>query len=140
MPDFARWLFAIVSSVVIAGIVFVLATVGIVVAFFVFLVLFVVIGLALRRQRKHGARFGGNGSQFVFYTNIPDGSAQRDAETYRTAEAFRRLANASTPEEPAAPGQPAPRADHAANQTYDLSPDEYSVAAPPDTPSEKKES
>ena len=46
MPDFLRWIIAGVTSVVVAGLVFLLATVGIVVAFFVFLVLFVVFGLA----------------------------------------------------------------------------------------------
>ena len=44
MPDFLRWIIAGVTSVVVAGLVFLLATVGIVVAFFVFLVLFVVFG------------------------------------------------------------------------------------------------
>ncbi|MFR0875394.1 MAG: hypothetical protein ACLSHC_12940 [Bilophila wadsworthia] len=47
-----RWIIAGVTSVVVAGLVFLLATVGIVVAFFVFLVLFVVFGLAMRRAAR----------------------------------------------------------------------------------------
>ena len=45
-----------VTSVVVAGLVFLLATVGIVVAFFVFLVLFVVFGLAMRRPQERAVR------------------------------------------------------------------------------------
>lgn len=60
MPDFLRWIIAGVTSVVVAGLVFLLATVGIVVAFFVFLVLFVVFGLAMRRARKN-VQYGEDG-------------------------------------------------------------------------------
>ena len=70
MPDFLRWIIAGVTSVVVAGLVFLLATVGIVVAFFVFLVLFVVFGLAMRRARKN-VQYGEDGSRFIIYTNIP---------------------------------------------------------------------
>lgn len=138
MPDFARWLFAVVPSVVIAGIVFVLATVGIVVAFFVFLVLFVVLGLAIRRQKKNGARFGTNGSQFIFYTNIPNGSGETDrtdgtgrtGETgQQTLEQFRRIAGVDG----TFAGQPVqndPRSASDDGQTYDLSPDDYTVEPP----------
>ena len=69
MPDFLRWIIAGVTSVVVAGLVFLLATVGIVVAFFVFLVLFVVFGLAMRRARKN-VQYGEDGSRFIIYTNI----------------------------------------------------------------------
>ena len=60
MPDFLRWIIAGVTSVVVAGLMFLLATVGIVVAFFVFLVLFVVFGLAMRRARKN-VQYGEDG-------------------------------------------------------------------------------
>lgn len=53
----------------VAGLVFLLATVGIVVAFCV-LVLFVVFGLAMRRARKD-VQYGEDGSRFIIYTNIP---------------------------------------------------------------------
>lgn len=129
MPDFARWLFAVVSSVVIAGIVFVLATVGIVVAFFVFLVLFVFIGLVIRRQKKNGVRFGNNGSQFIFYTNIPNGSAETDGTDQQTMEPFRRIAGADSSAEQSAQHDPCSGDD----QTYDLSPDEYTVEPPAGT-------
>ena len=69
MPDFLRWIIAGVTSVVVAGLVFLLATVGIVVAFFVFLVLFVVVGLTMRRMRKN-VQYGEDGSRFIIYTNI----------------------------------------------------------------------
>ena len=88
MPDFLRWIIAGVTSVVVAGLVFLLATVGIVVAFFVFLVLFVVFGLAMRRARKN-VQYGEDGSRFIIYTNIPGagtGNADRarrdDPDTY----------------------------------------------------------
>ena len=58
MPDFLRWIIAGVTSVVVAGLVFLLATVGIVVAFFVFLVLFVV-SVACRRRGAHGGHRAG---------------------------------------------------------------------------------
>ena len=70
MPDFLRWIIAGITSVAVAGLVFLLATVGIVVAFFVFLVLFVVFGLAMRRARKN-VQYGADGSRFIIYTNIP---------------------------------------------------------------------
>ena len=88
MPDFLRWIIAGATSVVVAGLVFLLATVGIVVAFFVFLVLFVVFGLAMRRARKN-VQYGEDGSRFIIYTNIPGagtGNADRvrrdDPDTY----------------------------------------------------------
>ena len=74
MPDFLRWIIVGVTSVVGAGLVVLLTTVGIVVAFFVFLVLFVVFGLAMRRARKN-VRYGEDGSRFIIYTNIPGAGA-----------------------------------------------------------------
>ena len=71
MPDFLRWIIAGVTSVVVAGLVFLLATVGIVVAFFVFLVLFVVFGLAMRRARKN-VQYGEDGSRFIIYKRTGD--------------------------------------------------------------------
>ncbi len=109
MPDFLRWIIAGVTSVVVAGLVFLLATVGIVVAFFVFLVLFVVVGLAMRRVRKN-VQYGEDGSRFIIYTNIPgarDGMGN-DARVRR--------------DDP---------------DTYELSPDEYTVeTAPSEKPGE----
>ena len=101
MPDFLRWIIAGVTSVVVAGLVFLLATVGIVVAFFVFLVLFVVFGLAMRRARKN-VQYGEDGSRFIIYTNIPGAGAGN-------ADRVRR-------DDP---------------DTYELSPDEYTVEAAP---------
>lgn len=71
MPDFLRWIIAGVTSVVVAGLVFLLATVGIVVAFFVFLVLFVVFGLAMRRARKN-VQYGEDGSRFIIIPTFPE--------------------------------------------------------------------
>ena len=131
MPDFLRWIIAGVTSVVVAGLVFLLATVGIVVAFFVFLVLFVVFGLAMRRARKNVQRYGRgeflwhagdavpmagivlegcvdavqygeDGSRFIIYTNIP-GAGTGNADRVRRDDP----------------------------DTYELSPDEYTVEAAP---------
>ena len=99
MPDFLRWIIVGVTSVVGAGLVVLLTTVGIVVAFFVFLVLFVVFGLAMRRARKN-VRYGEDGSRFIIYTNIPGAGAGN-------ADRVRR-------DDP---------------DTYELSPDEYTVEA-----------
>ncbi len=109
MPDFLRWVIAGITSVAVAGLVFLLATVGIVVAFFVFLVLFVVFGLAMRRARKN-VRYGADGSRIIFYTNIPGatGGAAEDPRGHR--------------EDP---------------DTYELSPDEYTVE--PASPEKKDE-
>ena len=101
MPDFLRWIIAGVTSVVVAGLVFLLATVGIVVAFFVFLVLFVVFGLAMRRARKN-VQYGEDGSRFIIYTNIP-GAGTGNADRVRRDDP----------------------------DTYELSPDEYTVEAAP---------
>lgn len=97
MPDFLRWIIAGVTSVVVAGLVFLLATVGIVVAFFVFLVLFIVVGLTMRRIRKN-VQYGEDGSRFIIYTNIP-GAGTGNADRVRRDEP----------------------------DTYELSPDEYTV-------------
>ena len=97
MPDFLRWIIAGVTSVVVAGLVFLLATVGIVVAFFVF-------GLAMRRARKN-VQYGEDGSRFIIYTNIP-GAGTGNADRVRRDDP----------------------------DTYELSPDEYTVEA---TPSKK---
>lgn len=70
MPDFLRWIIAGISSVAVAVLVFLLATVGIAVAFVVFLVLFVVVGLMMRRMKKT-VHTSADGSSFIFYTNIP---------------------------------------------------------------------
>ena len=67
--------------------------------FFVFLVLFVVFGLAMRRARKN-VRYGEDGSRFIIYTNIP-GAGAGDAGRVRRDEP----------------------------DTYELSPDEYTVEA-----------
>lgn len=75
MPDVIRWIIAGVTSVAAAGLVFVLAAAGIVVAFFVFFILFIVFGLAMRRARKT-VRHGEGGSRFVIYTNIPGAGGQ----------------------------------------------------------------
>ena len=83
------------------GYVFLLATVGIVVAFFVFLVLFVVFGLAMRRARKN-VQYGEDGSRFIIYTNIP-GAGTGNADRVRRDDP----------------------------DTYELSPDEYTVEAAP---------
>ena len=91
MPDFLRWIIAGVTSVVVAGLVFLLATVGIVVAF----------GLAMRRARKN-VQYGEDGSRFIIYTNIPGAGAGN-------ADRVRR-------DDP---------------DTYELSPDEYTVEAAP---------
>lgn len=99
MPDFLRWIIVGVTSVVGAGLVVLLTTVGIVVAFFVFLVLFVVFGLAMRRARKN-VRYGEDGSRFIIYTNI-SGAGAGDAGRVRRDEP----------------------------DTYELSPDEYTVEA-----------
>ena len=101
MPDFLRWIIAGVTSVVVAGLVFLLATVGIVVAFFAFLVLFVVFGLAMRRARKN-VQYGEDGSRFIIYTNIP-GAGTGNADRVRRDDP----------------------------DTYELSPDEYTVEAAP---------
>ena len=129
MPDFLRWIIAGVTSVVVAGLVFLLATVGIVVAVFVFFVLFVVFGvplplrlwllflsqalpdgvcfrflmfgLAMRRARKN-VLYGEDGSRFIIYTNIP-GAGTGNADRVRRDDP----------------------------DTYELSPDEYTVEAAP---------
>ncbi len=102
MPDFLRWIIAGISSVAIAGIVFLLATVGIVVALVVFLVLFVVFGIAMRRARKN-VQYGEDGSRFIIFTNIPgtdSGNPSRQREQ--------------------------------APETYELSPDEYTIEVSPE--------
>ncbi|WP_294513429.1 hypothetical protein [uncultured Bilophila sp.] len=109
MPDFLRWIIAGITSVAVAGLVFLLATVGIVVAFFVFLVLFVVFGLAMRRARKN-VQYGADGSRFIIYTNIP-GATGGSAEE--------------------------PRVHRDDPDTYELSPDEYTVE--PVSPEKKDE-
>ena len=101
MPDFLRWIIVGVTSVVGAGLVVLLTTVGIVVAFFVFLVLFVVFGLAMRRARKN-VQYGEDGSRFIIYTNIP-GAGTGNADRVRRDDP----------------------------DTYELSPDEYTVEAAP---------
>ena len=106
MPDFLRWIIAGVSSVVVAGLVFLLATVGIVVAIVVFLVLLVVFGFAMRRARKN-VHYGEDGSRFVIYTNIPGAGQGNDA-----------------PDE-ARMGREHP-------DVYELSPDDYTVEVAPE--------
>ena len=102
MSDFLRWVVAGLTSVAVAGLVFLLATVGIVVAFFVFLALFVVFGLAMRRARKD-IRTGADGGRFIIYTNIPGATGG--------------------PSNPAG----ASRVHRDDPDTYELSPDEYTV-------------
>lgn len=109
MPDFIRWIVAGVTSVAAAALVFVLAAAGFVVAFFVFLVLLVVFGLAIRRARKT-VRYGEDGSRFIIYTNIPGADGGQ--------EPGRR------PDDP---------------HTYELSPDDYTVEpGSPDKPADPK--
>ncbi len=64
MNQLVRWLVAGLSSVVIAVLLFLLATVGIVVAFFVLIFLFIFFALALRHQK---------GSTRVFVYTRPTG-------------------------------------------------------------------
>lgn len=102
MPDFLRWIIAGISSIAIAGIVFLLATVGIVVALVVFLVLFVVFGIAMRRARKN-VQYGEGGSRFIIFTNIPGADS----------------------------GNPSRQREDSPD-TYELSPDEYTITASPE--------
>ena len=63
MPDFLRWIIAGVTSVVVAGLVFLLATVAIDVALFVLLLQYVVYGHAKPRARNTHQN-GDAGSRF----------------------------------------------------------------------------
>ena len=75
------WIFSAVASAIAAGILFILATVGVAVALVVFFVLFVVFGLIMGyRLRKGATTFESNGTRVVFYSNIPgaaDAARQR---------------------------------------------------------------
>lgn len=105
MPDFLRWIFLGITSIIIAGGVFILATVGIVVAFIVFLISFVVLSLTMRRRRNSGVHFTKNGHHVIFYSELP-----------------KKRTNSPSGETPSCSSE-APGNDIA----YDLHPDDYTV-------------
>ena len=106
------WILSTIASAIVAGVLFVFATVGVAVTLLVFLILFVIFTIWMRyRLRKDAATFEGNGTRIIFYSSSGPsaGSSTRDAQ-------HRMKGNGE-----------------ADNDVYELSPDDYSVEdAPPE--------
>lgn len=139
MPNFVRWLFAALSSIVVAGLIFVLATVGIVVAFFVFIGLFIFISLAMRRGGRENRPSGRAGSsRIIVYTNIPRSGSAGEADGREGIPEETAVSGAATRPQDNGCGARKPDNGETSGQdgdVYDLSPDEYTVE---ETPAEKK--
>lgn len=74
------WIFSAIASAIAAGVVFVLATAGLLVALVVGLILFLVLGFVIRRNiRKNATVYEQNGTKIFFYSNIP-GAGQPNRE------------------------------------------------------------
>lgn len=116
MPDFLRWIFLGIASIVIAGGVFLLATVGILVALVVFLVSFIVLSLSMRRRRGSGVHFTRNGHHVIFYSGLPENPTETrsDDTPSRSSEAPSK------------------------SVAYDLHPDDYTVKEQDTSPDSEK--
>lgn len=131
MPNFMRWIFAFFSSVLVAGLIFLLATVGIVVAFFVFIALFIFINIAMRRARRQGGGAGQGASRIVVFTNLPGGGGMgaggASPDPHGISEAGACSSGAERVHTPGGDGE-----------IYDLSPEDYKVEYPDDASTERK--